>query len=138
MYDAMDRRNDLFDQVGNQYEYLKDMTELVHGEKAYDMLERITRKQAQAGEERLKTLEKEREANHDMLENLEEGSEEYLKALEKEQELDDSIRDIRRDIADTYKEAKELANELAIQNWLDNFTADINGVEVPLEYAADQ
>ena len=138
MYDAMDRRNDLFDQVESQYEYLKDMTELIHGEKAYDMLERITRKQAQAGEERLKTLEEERKANHDMLEGLEEGSEEYLKALEKEQELDDNIRDIRKDITDTYKEAKELANELAVQNWLDNFTANINGVEVPLEYAADQ
>lgn len=116
MYDAMDRRNDLFDQLENQYEHLKDITELVHGEKAYDMLERITRKQAQAGEERLKTLEEERKANHDMLEGLEEGSEEYLKALEKEQELDKDILDVRKDIADTYKEAKELANELAVQN----------------------
>lgn len=138
MYDAMDRRNDLFDQIDNQYEYLKDMTELVHGEKAYDMLEKVTRKQAQAGEERLKTLEEERKANHDMLEGLEEGSEEYLKALEKEQELDKDILDVRKNIAETYKKAKELANELAVQNWLDNFTADINGVEVPLEYAADQ
>lgn len=138
MYDAMDRRNDLFDQVDNQYEYLKNMTELVHGEKAYDMLEKVTRKQAQAGEERLKTLEEERKVNHDMLEKLEKGSEEYLQALEKEQELDKDILDVRENIAETYKEAKELANELAVQNWLDNFTADINGVEVPLEYAADQ
>ena len=138
MYDAMDRRNDLFDQVDNQYEYLKNMTELVHGEKAYDMLEKVTRKQAQAGEERLKTLEEERKVNHDMLEKLEKGSEEYLQALEKEQELDKDILDVRENIAETYKEAKELANELAVQNWLDNFTGDINGVEVPLEYAADQ
>lgn len=116
MYDAMDRRNDLFDQLGNQYDYLKDMTELVYGEKAYGMLEKVTRKQAQAGEERLKTLEQERKTNHDMLESLEEGSEEYLNALEKEQELDDSIRDTRKEIAETYKEAKELANELAVQN----------------------
>lgn len=137
MYEAMDDRKNLFDQVKDQYEYLADMTELIYGEKAYGMQETIARKQAQTGEEYLHTLENQRRVNHDMLEELDKSSEEYKKALEKEQELDKEILDTRKDIADTYKQAKEYANDLAIQNWLDNFTADVNGVQVPLEYAAD-
>jgi hypothetical protein len=33
------------------------------------------------------------------------------------------------------KQYKDLQNEAAIQNWLDQFTVPINGIEVPFEQA---
>ena len=86
MYEAMDARDKLFDQVDAQYDYLSSMAELLYGEKAYAMQARIALSQAHADEQRLKNVQEEYRINHEMLSQLEEGSEEYKKALEKEQD----------------------------------------------------
>lgn len=139
IYDGLEDRLDQFDQINDAYEHIRDMSELIYGDQAYATQAKMFNAEAQAGENRLQTLEKAREENHKMLESLEEGSEEYKKALEKERELDQDILSTRKDIVQAYKDAKEAANNLAVQNWQDNFTTTINGVDgIPLQYAADQ
>ena len=141
------RQNDL-DAIGDKIEHLQDLSEMLYGDKATAQQVELYNLQAQNEENRLKELEKEKEIQHQITEAkaqlvaLEPDNatwqEQYLEALEKERDIDNDILDTREKIVEAYKDAKEAANDLAVDNWLNNFSGMINGIDVPLEYMADQ
>ena len=140
MDEATERRKDQFDAINKELEYVRDISEIIYGDQAYATQARTYNLQAQNNEQLLKTLEAARKANHQIVEATKDNAaaqEEYKAALEKELELDGEILDVRKDIAEAYKDAKEAANNLAVQNWLDNFQTEVNGVMVPLKYAQE-
>lgn len=115
--------NEQFDEVNDHYDYLLDMNELIFGEKAYAEQEKIHLARAHANEEYLKALEKQRitakntaESLYDASKDQYNQSESYYQALEHEKEIDEQILDTRQEIVESYKDAKQAANELAIQN----------------------
>ena len=141
------RQNDL-DAIGDKIEHIQNLSEMLYGDQATAQQINLYNLQAQNEENRLKELEKEKELQHQIVLAKEKlaaldpenatWQEEYLDALEKEREIDGDILDTREKIVEAYKDAKETANDLAVDNWLNNFQGVIDGVNVPLEYMADQ
>lgn len=146
--DTIDDRKDNLDAIGDKIEHIQSMSELIYGEQASAQQVNLLNMQAKNEENRLKLLEKEKaiqsaitEAKREIAEadpNNKTAQEEYLDALDKERDIDKDILDTREKITEAYKDAKEAANDLAVDNWLKNFDGMINGVSIPLEYMADQ
>lgn len=140
MDEATERRKDAFESINDELEYMRDMSELLYGDQAYATQAQTYNLQAHNNEQLLKTLEAAQKANQKILEATKDNAaaqEEYQAALEKEKELQGEILDTRKEIAEAYKDAKEAANNLAVQNWLDQFQGEIDGVKVPLKYAQE-
>lgn len=140
MDEATERRKDAFESINDELEYMRDMSELLYGDQAYATQAQTYNLQAHNNEQLLKTLEAAQKANQEILEATKDNAaaqEEYQAALEKERELQGEILDTRKEIAEAYKDAKEAANNLAVQNWLDQFQGEIDGVKVPLKYAQE-
>lgn len=140
MDEATERRKDAFESINDELEYMRDMSELLYGDQAYATQAQTYNLQAHNNEQLLKTLEAAQKANQKILEATKDNAatqEEYQAALEKERELQGEILDTRKEIAEAYKDAKEAANNLAVQNWLDQFQGEIDGVKVPLKYAQE-
>lgn len=145
--DEYDKQYELID---NQANHLSKIIELTQGDKAYEEQLSITQAQTTAQEQHLNMLEQEKEIQHQLTESLydknktfAEQSDEYKKSLEQERAIDENILSTREAIAESYAKIRELSNELAIQNWLDNFqgsitTAEGQTIAIPLEYAANQ
>lgn len=120
------KRQDDLDAIGDKIEHIQNISELIYGDQATAQQVNLYNMQAQNEENRLKELEKERELHHQMVElrrQLAEADpenktaqEEYLDALDKEREIDNDILDTREKIAEAYKDAKEAANDLAVDN----------------------
>lgn len=144
----VEKRQNELDAIGDKIEHIQNLNELIYGDQATAQQINLYNMQAQNEENRLKELEKQRQEYHQIVELRRQiaeaepanktAQEEYLDALQKEQDLDKNILDTREKIAEAYKDAKEAANDLAVDNWLNNFNGMINGVNVPLEYMADQ
>jgi len=144
----IEKRQNELDAIGDKIEHIQNISELIYGDQATAQQINLYNMQAQNEENRLKELEKEREIQHAITEQKrllyelnkdnKTAQEEYLDALDKERDIDNDILNTREKIAEAYKDAKEAANDLAVDNWLNNFNGMIDGVNVPLEYMADQ
>lgn len=144
------------DAINDKIEHQQNMIELIYGDQASAAQIQLLNRQAEVEENRVGILEKqldiqkqatatakemyetdlaahEGKVNQDLLEK-------YLDALDQERDIDNQILETREKIAQSYKDAKEAANDLAVDNWLTNFQGQLsdNGPFVPLEYMADQ
>lgn len=142
------------DAINDKIEYQQDMMEMIYGDQTSATQIQLLNRQAQVEESRLPILQKQLSIQQEVTQAAKERYEidrknndgkinqdlldEYLDAVQKERDIDQEILDTRKAITEAYRDAKEAANDLAVDNWLKNFDGQINGVNVPLEYMADQ
>lgn len=136
------------DAVDDRIEHQQNMMELLYGDQASARQVDLLNLQAANEENRLKVLEEQAKTQKGITEarkalweadkDNKDLADAYYESLQKEQDIDGEILDTREKIAETYRDAKEAANNLAVDNWLKNFDGQIDGVNIPIEYMADQ
>ena len=118
------------DAINDKIEHQQNMIELIYGDQASAAQIQLLNRQAEVEENRIGILEKQLdiqkqatatakemyeadlaahngEVNQDLLEK-------YLDALEQERDIDNQILETREKIAESYRDAKEAANDLAV------------------------
>ena len=134
-----------YEKINKQLSYTLQLTQLIYGSKSYKEQAEIVQLQRQASEQRIadllviqreqeKTVENLR-AQYAINQNDEELRQRLIAAEEAlsqttEQRTQEQIKQVQ-----LAKQYKDLQNEAAVQNWLNQFTVAIDGIEVPFEQA---
>ena len=121
--EKFDKLNDQFDRANNQLEFQGELIELMYGEKAYDLMDKLYEGQEHASRNQIQSVQQQLDFWKKLYNETSEGDKDHEKALEKMNELQDKLNDLTLDYIKTLK--NEYGN--AIDKILDDLNKKLTG-----------
>ena len=121
--EKFDKLNDQFDRINNQLEFQGELIELMYGEKAYDLMDKLYEGQEHASRNQIQSVQQQLDFWKKLYNETSEGDEDHEKALKKMNELQDELNDLTLDYIKTLK--NEYGN--TINKILDDLNKKLTG-----------
>lgn len=118
--DEMDRRLEQYENITDELEHQRDIIELIHGEEAYDELNKALAAQQGNYQAQIKEMQQQLDIWEDMQTAMEEGSDEWLAIQEMITDTQSDLNDLIQDSLENLQEQYENTVNKVTDSWVNS------------------